>query len=202
MDDIKIWLNGPKDYNAGARLYLMYGKNHALRRVFSEPESIFKKKRLAEALKDLVIKKTVVTKTVLVEKDQAVVHVSVSHKKWPKQRDEILEALHQKWLPLFSEMMNITSRIYDVAKASDEPETQIGELLWLKNLGFCVESNFLVCKNIEEVITFWKKWDKKKDKQDKKDIENKNKKEEQQPQMNKEQAEKMLNALNYLWLFI
>lgn len=44
--------------------------------------------------------------------------------------------------------------------------TQFEELEYLQNLGFKVNKNFKLCKNIEEVIYFWKEWSKKKDKED------------------------------------
>ncbi len=38
------------------------------------------------------------------------------------------------------------------------PETQIEELKLLQKLGFKVNNHFGLCKNIDEVIAFWKKW--------------------------------------------
>ncbi len=38
------------------------------------------------------------------------------------------------------------------------PETQIGELETLESLGFKVNNHFKLCKNIEEVIEFWRIW--------------------------------------------
>jgi len=45
------------------------------------------------------------------------------------------------------------------------PKTQIKELELLKDLGFKVNKNYKLCKNIEEVIAYWKEWQKKKDKE-------------------------------------
>ena len=44
--------------------------------------------------------------------------------------------------------------------------TQKEELEFLQKLGFKVNNNFKLCKNIEEVISFWKFWQNKKDKED------------------------------------
>lgn len=44
--------------------------------------------------------------------------------------------------------------------------TQAEELTYLQQLGFKVNKNFKLCKNIEEVIGYWREWEKKKDKQD------------------------------------
>ena len=58
--------------------------------------------------------------------------------------------------------------VYDISAGDilDDLETQIGELDALKKLGFKVNKNYQSCKNIEEVIAYWKKWEKKKDSQD------------------------------------
>lgn len=117
MDEIRSWLQGPKNYDAGAKLYLMYGKDHALRRVFSEPSSEFKKKKLEEALKGLLTKKADVVKKIETTKAVAIEHIAVSDRKWKKQKDNTESALHARWLPLFAEMMNLSSRLYDAAKA-------------------------------------------------------------------------------------
>src|SRR3989344_2492230 len=49
--------------------------------------------------------------------------------------------------------------IYDLAK-SDEllPSTQIEELKYLEELGFKVNKHRQLCRNIDEVISFWKEW--------------------------------------------
>lgn len=46
------------------------------------------------------------------------------------------------------------------------PKTQFEELELLKEFGFKVNQHYKLCKNIEEVISFWKEWEKKKDKQE------------------------------------
>lgn len=60
----------------------------------------------------------------------------------------------------------LSAFIYDIAKAPEEPNSQFEELEWLQKQGFDVEPHFIICKNIEEVIKFWKDWGKKKDKQE------------------------------------
>lgn len=60
----------------------------------------------------------------------------------------------------------LDSYIYDIALIEKNfPETQIKELEMLKELGFKVNNNYKLCKNIDEVIAFWKDWQKKKDKE-------------------------------------
>jgi DNA ligase (NAD+) len=46
------------------------------------------------------------------------------------------------------------------------PQTQEEELKFLQKLGFKVNKHFKFCKNIDEVINFWKEWSHQKDKQD------------------------------------
>lgn len=53
----------------------------------------------------------------------------------------------------------------EIGSSSSFPETQIKELELLKELGFKVNNNYKLCKNIDEVIAFWKDWQKKKDKE-------------------------------------
>lgn len=59
----------------------------------------------------------------------------------------------------------LDSFIYDLAKYDKEIKTQYEELNFLKQMGFKVNSHFKLCKNIDEVISFWKEWERKKDKQ-------------------------------------
>jgi DNA ligase (NAD+) len=87
-------------------------------------------------------------------------------------------------LPLFANPRNVTAGsirqldpamaasrklevfTYDIARAPKVPKTQVEELEMLQKLGFKVNSHFHHCKNIEEVIDFWKKWQTESKKQD------------------------------------
>ena len=82
-----------------------------------EPESDFKRKKLIEALTTLVSKKEKAEKKVSETKAVAIERVSVSPRKWPDEMDDTLRALWEKWKPAFSELMNLTSRIYEIALA-------------------------------------------------------------------------------------
>jgi len=117
MDDIREWLRGRRDYATGARLYLIHGSDHKLRRVFSEPESEWKLKKLVEVLTEMVTRKKAITVKVEETKAKALDAVSVANRRWPDTMDETVKALHAKWLPLFAEMNNLMARIYDTAKA-------------------------------------------------------------------------------------
>ena len=61
----------------------------------------------------------------------------------------------------------LSTFIYDIARASVEiPSRQDEELKLLRDLGFRVNPHFKVCKNIDEVIAYWKLWQEKKEKED------------------------------------
>lgn len=97
-----------------------------------------------------------------------------------------LNALQQKKnLPLFANPRNITAGsirqldpkiveernldtfIYDIASLQAPiPRTQYDELKLLQTLGFKTNPNFRHCKNIDEVIVYWKEWQKKSTKED------------------------------------
>lgn len=117
MDVIRQWLDGPKNYEQGAILYIQHGRDEKLKRVFRELASDFKKKKLEEALKGLLTKKAEIASLRSQEKTVAVERTAVADRKWPKEKDATLQALHVKWKPLFAEMMSLTSRIYEVALA-------------------------------------------------------------------------------------
>ncbi len=52
--------------------------------------------------------------------------------------------------------------IYDVAATSEKlPDTQSEELAYLRDLGFKVNKNFKICKNIEDAIHYWEEWKEK-----------------------------------------
>ncbi len=56
--------------------------------------------------------------------------------------------------------------VYDVAQFHEELPTQSEELLFLRDCGFKVNKHFELCKNVQEVLAFWKKWQTKKEKED------------------------------------
>ncbi|MBI5140300.1 MAG: NAD-dependent DNA ligase LigA [Candidatus Vogelbacteria bacterium] len=57
--------------------------------------------------------------------------------------------------------------IYDLPQASfNVPDSQFLELKKLQELGFKVNKNYRFCKNIDEVIDYWKEWGKKNERED------------------------------------
>ena len=61
----------------------------------------------------------------------------------------------------------LSTFIYDLSQNRGElPPTQVDELNFLKTLGFRVNPHFKICKNMDEVINFWKHWEKAKERED------------------------------------
>jgi DNA ligase (NAD+) len=114
------------------------------------------------------------------------VDIIVEGEVWMAKSDfETLNANQKKaGLPLYANPRNVTSGsirqldpkivadrklrafVYDVARYENTPDTQKEELALLQNLGFKVNRYFKVCKDIEEVIAFWKEWQVKAKKED------------------------------------
>lgn len=69
--------------------------------------------------------------------------------------------------PKVTAKRKLAAFVYDVAFSDSKvPRTQLGELEFLKDLGFQVNPHFKLCKDIGEVIKFWKYWQDKKEKED------------------------------------
>lgn len=69
--------------------------------------------------------------------------------------------------PKVASSRKLDSFIYDLSNFDGVmPKTQIDELNLLKDLGFKVNKHFAFCANIDEVISFWKKWQKDFSKED------------------------------------
>ena len=69
--------------------------------------------------------------------------------------------------PKIAAARKLDTFIYDVAQSSTPvPDEQAKELKFIRELGFKVNSHFKICKNIDEVISFWREWQKKARKED------------------------------------
>jgi len=69
--------------------------------------------------------------------------------------------------PKVTASRKLDSYIYDIDFLEVElPKTQIEELGLLKELGFKVNPNYKLCKNIDEVQTFFRSWEHKRNKQE------------------------------------
>ncbi len=68
--------------------------------------------------------------------------------------------------PKMTAARKLDSFIYDVARSNHTPATQHEELEFLRSLGFKVNKNYRHCRNMDEVIAYWKEWQEKMPKQD------------------------------------
>lgn len=74
--------------------------------------------------------------------------------------------------PVVAASRKLDSFIYDMvfagrsAESAVRAETQIKELELLKKLGFKVNKNYRFCRNMSEVVSYWKEWQKNKEKED------------------------------------
>jgi hypothetical protein len=122
MDDIRKWLNGPREYHSGVELYLKHGNNKLLRRLFTaEDYSDFKKDKLTKALQDLTSEKKPPeqptpsggVKEVLTAPAADIQTIPVGEpsipkprRRWSENMDEVECSLFKKWKPLHSEMLD------------------------------------------------------------------------------------------------
>ena len=61
----------------------------------------------------------------------------------------------------------LQSFVYDIARANFFlPDSQTEELEKIKKLGFKINKNYKHCRNIDEVISYWKEWQKRSERED------------------------------------
>jgi len=127
MEAIRIWLNGRRNYEAGVKLYRLYGKDALLKRLFAEPViSPFKIKKLKESLEGLLsaspatvlptINEPAIVQVEKVVDVPAPVVKEVLTTGWNKEMDATEAELYKEWKPLFVELMNLSSRVGDLAR--------------------------------------------------------------------------------------
>lgn len=69
--------------------------------------------------------------------------------------------------PKITASRRLDSFVYDISHIEgDEPATQEEELALISSLGLKTNKHWKVCSDIDEVISYWKKWNKNKDKED------------------------------------
>ncbi len=69
--------------------------------------------------------------------------------------------------PKIASARKLATYIYELARTSSVlPTTQSQSLATLQSLGFKVNMNFRQCKNVSEIISFWKEWQKNAPKQE------------------------------------
>jgi hypothetical protein len=118
MRAINEWLAGSRDYEEGVALYLRFGKDKAFINMFREERTPFKEKKLVELLKGLLAEYNRLNKKE--EKNNEQIKEHASGHGWPAVMDTELLALWSEWKPKYSEFMNLTHRLYDVAMLGKE----------------------------------------------------------------------------------
>lgn len=116
---LRNWLNGGRNYQDGVRLYLSYGNNQLLKDLFTkEHETDFKRQRLVKEIKILLQPDKIVVQQTPFEKEsgsesQFVCHL---HNRWPDDpvSDPVLKVLKDQWRIYYSEMMNLSHRLFDI----------------------------------------------------------------------------------------
>jgi len=68
--------------------------------------------------------------------------------------------------PKITASRKLQTFIYDIAQYEKMPRRQYDELIFLKKLGFSVNSHFKHCKDIKETLHYWQEWQKKIGKED------------------------------------
>ncbi len=130
MDDIRKWFNGKRNYLDGVALYVKYGQDEGLKKLFTkEAESAFKKQRLVSALEEILSagrsekspqQKKTLEEFAVRQMNRKWLHDNgiedAPEKRWPEQRDEILQSLWLQWKDKFGEMMNLCARVGDLSK--------------------------------------------------------------------------------------
>lgn len=128
MDDVKNWLNGTQNYDAGVKLYLQYGHDKLLRLLFTkEAETAFKRSRLVQALKDLYQNfQHPTSPKAAIQRQLQKQNPAENFKYWPPApiTDPVVMALYESWRPLYAEMMSLQARIHEVAIQGDKNPTK------------------------------------------------------------------------------
>lgn len=126
MEAIRIWLNGRREYKTGARLYSLYGKDLSKKRMFSEAETPYKLQQLTRELEALLVPAGSIVSVKAVRQvssgpepsPPATSSPPILKKEyvWSQDADEVERSIHARWKPLFVEMMDLVSRVGDLAR--------------------------------------------------------------------------------------
>lgn len=125
MEAIRDWLNGDRDYILGTELYLKYGDDEDMKKLFqSKGISKFKKKKLFDCLRYLWVNrdesrkqkaKSIRQKAGSGRREAGSIKPkakSQKYKEWNKnETDKVLIALHQQWVPAFKEMKTLHAQL-------------------------------------------------------------------------------------------
>ena len=132
MVEIRTWLNSQvKSYDDGVKLFLQYGHDPALKSLFTlEQESDFKRRRLIQALQELIAPSVGDDQDGQHETDNLLPPQAIRgdfsqwHKGWPNPIiDRVIQALYDQWRPLYAELVSAQQRIYEVALQAENGNT-------------------------------------------------------------------------------
>lgn len=133
MESIRLWFNGKKDYATGVKLYSIYGSDMLLKRSFLEPETEYKRKRLEQELSRLLESSKPAPSVISPTGKKPVMRVQIPDPAapakgkyvWSEKPDDVEQSIHLRWKPIFVEMMDLISRLGDIAKLGEkDPEKQ------------------------------------------------------------------------------
>lgn len=120
MQSIADWLAGNRNYDEGVALYLQLGDDKQFKEMFREQRTAFKEKKLVELLRKLNVKSYTLKATEEKKAEQVAADAATNNFGWPVAMNVELHALWQEWKPKYSEFMNLTNRLYDVALLGKE----------------------------------------------------------------------------------
>jgi len=122
------------NYDAGVKLYILYGNNATLKRVLTtEAETPFKQQKLREALTQILNTAKPAITTVARDIDNLqpsqVTQTNVLKSGWPSQpiEDTVIAALYNRWRPLYGEMKSLQHRIDDIARQAETDRNKLME---------------------------------------------------------------------------
>jgi hypothetical protein len=126
VEILKHWLNSSRDYISGVKLYVEFGDNDDFKDLFlSEGYSVFKEQKLHELITELYrgTKSPNSKVKTPVEPDFP---PTTSHQRWPAHpiEDPVIDALWRQWRPVYSEMLSLQHRIYEVAIAGNTDQNK------------------------------------------------------------------------------
>lgn len=134
MESIRLWFNGKRDYASGVKLYSIHGSDLLLKRSFLEPETEYKRKRLEQELGKLIdAAKPSALPAERPAGSKPVIRVQIPDPSapqkgkyvWSEKPDDVEQSLHLRWKPLFVEMMDLVSRVGDIAQLGEkDPEKE------------------------------------------------------------------------------
>jgi hypothetical protein len=112
MDLIRAWLKGNKDYKTGVKLYVQFGGDSLVKRLYTtEKETPFKKGQLEADLRALLNEQSF--QDLSDQPTAPIINTQNIVKAWPADscRDDLEKAIRTRWLMKFKEMQDLRSQL-------------------------------------------------------------------------------------------